>query len=697
VTEATAGFLSLPHSLLRLLRRMTGAILVLLVMVPFWKLLSSHTTPIAREAVRLTDSYAVLILQGTVFVVVLASVIAFLVPLQTFERPIRRAAGHICLWSPVRYALALATVSGTMTAGLSHYVWRTKPVLIDTLAQFIHARYVSAGMLSGPPGWPYEFVVSTNTLVTANGWVSQYPPGHVVLLGLGFATGAVWLICPLLMAVTVMFTSLVAERLFPEDRTVARTGALLFAVSPYLMTLAAAHMSHVTAAALLSVAAYCALRARDEGWQWALPAGLAVGAVFGTRSLSALVIGAVVTGGTWLTGLAVRKRPGAFLTARVAAALTGALPLALAVAAYNAHFFGSPFEFGYTASLGPNHGLGFHPDPFGNPFGPLEGLAYTSSDLVALGYFLLRTPLSVVLVAGIFLLVAQRLSAGTKLITAWALFPILSFAFYWHHDLILGPRMLSDAAPAWCLLASVAGLGLVRALPPGRLLVRNRFSPRVFAGAALAIALVLAAGYFIPRDLRDYSRTFARSPTPPSADFPTLIFVHGSWSGRIVATLLGSRMRGDSVNLAVSQNSTCRAHEFAAAYAERARGDTTIALPNLTFLRGETDGSRPTTLTGDVVVRSGPDEQLGPECLSQVRSDRGGTIPLMPLLWQGDLPGMPDRGAMFVRDMGPDANAQLIERYPRRRVGVLYRRTEDGTIVLSRYEDGMYALWGGKQ
>jgi hypothetical protein len=50
---------------------------------------------------------------------------------------------------------------------------------------------------------------------------------------------------------------------------------------------------------------------------------------------------------------------------------------------------------------------------------------------------------------------------------------------------------------------------------------------------------------------------------------------------------------------------------------------------------------------------------------------------------------------MFVRDMGPDANERLIERYPRRRVGVLYRRKDDGTIALARYDEGMGALWGG--
>jgi len=76
-----------------------------------------------------------------------------------------------------------------------------------------------------------------------------------------------------------------------------------------------------------------------------------------------------------------------------------------------------------------------------------------------------------------------------------------------------------------------------------------------------------------------------------------------------------------------------------------------------------------------------------------------GGAPVVParVLEQADeapAPGLPDRGAMFARDMGPDANAQLIQRYPRRRVGVLYRRAEDGYVTLARYDEGMEALWG---
>jgi hypothetical protein len=631
--------------------------------------------------------------QGSAAVLVLAAVLALLVPAETAERSVQPVAAWLCERGSARYALVLAAGSGTLTAAFSWYVWGAKPALIDALAQFVHARYLAAGLLAGPAGLPYEFWVVSNTFVTDSGWVSQYPPGHLAAVAIGFAVGQVWLICPLLMAVTVAFTALTADRLFPEDRVVGRLGALLFAVSPLLMSLAAAHMSHVTVAALLAVAAYCALRARDEGWAWAVAAGLAVGAAFATRPLSAVVLGSVVTVGMWVAYLGRREHPQRYLGTRLAASFVGALPPVIAIAAYNARFFGSPITFGYTAYFGPNHGLGFHPDPLGNPFGPAEGLAYTSSDLTALGYFLLRTPISVVVVAGLFLVTARRLSWGTTLITAWALALVVPLGFYWHHDLMLGPRMISEAAPAWCLLVAVSGLGMVRMMSAERVLFGLKFSPRVFVGAALGIALVLG-GFFVQRDVRYYARTFPAPVSPARADFPTLVFVHDSWSGRIVSKLLGSGMRADSVSVALSRNSTCSMHGFAVAYYDQYRTGAASALPPVKFAYQATDGSEPATLPNGVAVRARPGEQLSRECQVEADSDRGGVVPLMPLLWQGDLPGIPGRGTMFVRDLGPEANAQLIERFPRRRVGVLYRRADDGAQVLAPYSAGMEALWG---
>lgn len=664
----------------------------MLVLVPVWRLLTVEATPMAREAVRLTDTYAMLLARGTVAVLAIAAVAGLVVRSARFERPLGKWWEAVCSWSTVRYAVVLAALSAVLTAGIAFYVWEGKPALVDALAHFVHARYLAQGLAAGPPGFPYEFWVVANTFVTENGWVSQYPPGHTAVIAAAMRVGAPWAASPMLMGVTALFTTLTADRLFPEDRGAARLGALLFAVSPFLTTIAAAHLSHVTAAALLSVGAYCALRARDAGWGWAVAAGVAVGAVFAARPLTAFTIGAVVTVGTWLTRLPSDQGVLRYLTSRTLGACLGALPFVLAVAAYNAHFFGSPTRFGYVAYLGPGHELGFHLQPHGAPFGPVEGLAYTSSDLVALGVFLFRTPISVLVVVGAFLLTAHRLSAGVRLVVAWALALVVAYAFYWHHDLVLGPRLLSDAAPAWCLLAAVAGLGLVRAIPEGRLL-GHRFSPRVFAASAFLVSLVVGVGFLTPRAIGEYGSAFARQMSPVPRNAPMLVFVHDSWNDRIAARLVASGMRGDSVTLALQQNTSCRMEEFAQAYAREA-ADTTDPLPALAVAPGSSDGSRPTRLESGIVVRARPGEPLTPACLEQAGSDRLGTLQLMPFLWQGDLPGLGGEAPMYLRDLGPVANAAAIGRFPNRRPVMLFLDPADRSPRTVPYGVGMETLWG---
>lgn len=676
-----------------LLRRIVGGALILLVVAPFWKLLSSLDAPIALEAITLTDRYAVFLAQGTIAVIAVAAVIAYFLEPDMLEGVLGRVASALESLSTVRYAIVLAAVSGVLTALLSAYVWEARPLLVDVLAQFVHARYFADGLLAAPAGMPYEFWVSTNTFVTEQGWVSQYPPGHMALLAIGFVSNAVWVVCPVLMAVAVFFTCLTADRLFHRDRIIGRVGALLFALSPYLLALAGAHMSHVTVVAFLSAAAYLALRAKDDHWTWAIPAGICVGCAFATRSVSALVLGPVLLGGVWLLQIADRERRIRFLLTRIVVSFAGALPLLLAVAFYNAHFFGSPFEFGYTAYLGPNHGLGFHPDPFGNYFGPREGLAYTSSDLVSLGYFLLRTPVSAVLLAGLFLIFAKRLSGAERLATAWALCLVVPMGAYWHHDLVLGPRMLSDSAPGWCLLVTAAGFGLVRQIPKGRTLLAGQFSPRFFVTSALVLSLLVGAAYFAPRDIRNYARTFAATPAPPRPDIPMLVFVHGTWEGRIVARLLAEGMRADSVNVALSLNSTCTMDEFAKAYSTADNRGELVGSFGVRFTAGAGSAAEATRLPNGVVVRTNPNEELTDACLTEAQSDRGGAVPLLPLLWQGDLPGLPAEGAMYVRDLGPVDNASLVARYPRRPMGVLLRRPDDGRAVILPYQEAMELLW----
>jgi len=174
------------------------------------------------------------------------------------------------------------------------------PLFNDTMTQLIHARYLAAGRLGGPvledsAFWNMQFMLNTGA-----GWVSQYPPGHVVALAAGFLVGAPWLVGPAMAGLAAVFTYLTCRGLLPADQITARLSALLVALSPFQAGLAGAYMSHVTAAALVMMVAWTAVRTRPrESPGWPLAVGVALGALGTVRPYSAVVLGGGVTAAVW--------------------------------------------------------------------------------------------------------------------------------------------------------------------------------------------------------------------------------------------------------------------------------------------------------------------------------------------------------------------------------------------------------------
>lgn len=679
------------------LRRCLGGLLVLLTVVPFYRLLPLWETGLAGQATAaLSEVTAGILWSGALLALIPAIILARLVRPRALEQRLARLGDLLLVPRTLPFALALAGLSGLLTLAFSLLVLEGKPNLIDAMAQLVHARYIAAGKLAGPVGPDGAFWHIQNTIVTPNGWVSQYPPGHILLLAAGFKLGAVQVVGPFLVAVTVFFTTLVAERLLPEDGRVARLGALLVAVSPFMIGLAGAYMNHVTAAAFGTMAIYFALRARDGHIAWAIPTGASLAWAFGTRPLSGLVFGAVVAFGAW----AVRDGRGGFAVSpwlrRVGLATFGAAPLVLALAAYNHHFFGSAFRFGYSISHGETTSLGFHRDPWGNSYGPIEAIAYTSTDLLALSLNLLETPVPVVVVVGAFLMSSRRLASGERILAAWALLPVLANVFYWHHGLFMGPRMLNEVAPAWGVLTSVAAVGLVRSVPERWKVLRGGYSLRVALGTFLLIGGGIGFAVLAPQRLVSYGGEWQASTRfeVPEAEEPLLIFVHGGWTARVGMRLAAHGMRLDSVETALRQNGTCKVHHFVDAY-PRLQTSPSVDQAALDFEARSSGFPSEFEISPGNRIRVEEGGRMSEACLREIHADRHGIFDVTPLLWQGDLPGLPTRGALLVRDMGPVMNDALIRRFPDRRPMVLRTPDPSADPVLEQYEMAMAVLWGG--
>jgi len=673
--------------------RVAGVALVVLVLLPLYRRVDlTDSDPVMRSIIASAELARTMLVFGTLIVMMVALVLARLLDPEKIEEWCATAGRRLAAIPSSAFAWGLALVSVLVTLGFSYFVLDGKPTLIDAMVQMLQARFVAAGQLAGPANQFTEFWQLQNSVVTHNGWVSQYPPGYICLLALGFLLHVPMLVGPVLVGVTVLFTILSAQRLLRDHLIVARLGAIMLALSPFFIALAGAYMNHVAAAAAGAVAVYCALRSEgDERVRWPLLVGAALGLAFSVRPLSAIVAGMtvlaiwVVVRGARRTDIAGWVRLGVFAT-------IGAAPFLLAVGAYNNFFFGNPLRFGYVAAQGPLVGLGFHSDPFGHAYGPAQALAYTSSDLVTLSLYLLETPMPAVIVVGLFLVYRQKFSSGEQLVALWALLPVVANMFYWHHGIVMGPRMLSEAAPAWALLTALAGVGLVE------LTTRRQFggySPRAILTVAFVLAWAAGIFYLTPGRLKSYGQAWMASSRiePPHTQKSSLIFVHGAWSGRVVMRLIANGLRLDSLEIGVSRNTTCELHEFANWYAE-AKAGRIAARPNVNFDLASHRRPVRFLIATDDAIRIDPGHPISRDCVREIASDSEGIMDISSFLWQTDLPELPGDGTMIVRDMGPEANARLIARYPQRTPMMFYRaEKENRGPQLVSYAEGLRRLW----
>jgi len=673
--------------------RAAGVVLLLLVAVPFYRMANGPDSDrIAGDVVEAANVARTLLLLGTFITLTIGILASKAVDPIRFENRLASAGDRLASISSVRYATSIAVLSSLVCFVFSEAVLQGKPNLIDAMVQLSQARYVAAGKLGGPVDSLAEFWHLPNSIVTPNGWVSQYPPGHVALLALGMLVGMPVVIGPILVGVTVFFTALAGDRLFPDDKAVARLGALMLALSPFLLGLAGAFMNHIAAAAFISIAVYCAVRsAESERFMWSILTGAATGVVFMIRPLTAIVA-ALVVATIWILWSDDLASRWGRVAKQVAGATIGIAPLVVAIGAYNQHFFGGPLRFGYSALVGPLVNPGFHRDPSGHMYGPLQALEYTSSDLTTLSMYLLESPIPVCVVVALFLIFVPRMSRGTKVVVCWALLPILANALYWHHGIFMGPRMVNEWSPAWALLTAAATVGLVRMIP-----TRANYSGyalRTGVSIAFLFAWLVGVFYLGPQRLVRYGGSFLASSRIeiPRIAAPSLVFVHGGWSTRIATRLTAHGFRGDSLEAVMALNPTCDVQTFANWYASPTPARDAF-VPQLNFdFAGATRPQKMEIAQGDE-IRYYPNRPLSPSCLAQVASDTLGIIDISPLAWQHDLPGLTGNGAMIVRDMGPTENARLIARHADRVPMMLLRRVKEGPPELVPYDAGIKLLW----
>ncbi len=681
-------------------RRIAGLALLLLSVLPLYRLLTpDRTGPWGAQALDRADLSWSVTVWGSL-VVLLFAALGGLWGRQGARRGDRegrgprgpsflarsasRIAERIAAPPGRAFAIAVGALAGGLALAVALGIYRGLLTNVDEMTSLIHARYLAAGLLGGPVTDAAEAWLVPNMLVVDAGWISQYPPGHLGVLAAFSRFGAWWAAGPLSFAVMVGFSAAAFERLLPGRRRVAvRVAALLLAVSPFALLLAGGALSHLSAGAAAAVALYCALRAGRGGWGWAFAAGLAVGAMVLARPWTGLLLGPALTLGVWWA------RGGVWAVVRALGPwVAGGIPFAVVLLAYNDALFGGPFTLGYEVLYGPAHRLGFHADPWSSPYGLLEAIGYTASDVVQFGTALLETPVSLTVLAGAYLLLARRLDPGVAVVAAWAVLPVLGNALYWFHQ----PRMLFEAAPAFLLLA-VLGVAV--------LLERSGPAVRTGTWCAVATTLVVGAVAFAPARFQGYAwsdETLSRITVSEEAAEGALVFVHTSWNERIAASLQAAGMRNDSIQAIVRRNDSCRLHEYARARLATVRSGAPPSAESLPPIDLAQTPDHPANVArargpGGVIVLQDARRPWSAECRREARSDSHGAVALAPLLWQGDLPGLEGGKPLFVRDFGPGHNGTLLSRYPDRPVLVFAYGAAGGAPALHPYEEAMGFLW----
>ncbi len=658
-----------------LLRRLLGVLVLVLTVFPVFRVLAGRPTGPWGAATILQAETSLAVAVWGVGISVLVGIVGAVL---WGERGVSRSRPRS--WETIggsHFPLYCALLAAALAVLVSRVILDGLLTNVDEMAMLVHARYWAGGHWGGPVGEGAAHWLIPNMLVVDGSWISQYPPGHVALLALGSVLGAPWIVGVLLAGVTAGCGGAAFLRFFPKRPGAARLMGGALAASPLLVLFGGGLMSHLSALAFVTVSVWAALRARSGGAGWAVLSGAALGWAVTSRPWSGLLLGVLPLLVWW--GMEAAR-----LRARVALWVTGGLPFAAVFALYNRMTFGGVSRLGYEVTYGEGHRLGFHVDPWGYPYGPIEAVGYTSADLVAFGLQALESPIPLTLLGGVFLVAAARLERAERVLVAWALLPVLGVFLYWFHQ----PRLLFESLPGWIGLAVLGALWVVSPL-------RGRF--RTTAVGALLTSVLLGLCFFAPQRLLNYrwSDEAKARLVPPVVETtePALVFVHAGWNERLASRLQAAGMRPDSLNPLLRRNDACDVQR----YLESREGGDGTPLPPLdqAFVPGTPEHLQRSPSGPGLSLLRDPSRPWAEGCVREAAADRFGAVAYAPLLWQGDLPGLEGtRGVMYVRDLGPDVNAPLLTRFSGRTPWVLTPTEGMPWPTLLPYREGMALLWG---
>lgn len=397
----------------------------------------------------------------------------------------------------VSLCLAAFVAAGLVSALILEQV----PHLEDEVAYLFQAQVFAAGDLYAEEP-SYSACFFAPFVVDYQGRrFGKYTPGWPALLAVGVWLGQPWWVNAAGAALTLALIFCLGREL--HGLRAGTLAAALATTSPFVLFLSGSFMSHTWCLVFVTGFLWCFYRACRGGahrTDWAVAAGVLLGAAFTIRPFTAVAI--AIPAGIYALWRLVRFREWR-LPWLVG---VGWAPLALAVPLFNAIWTGDPLLSPYVL-FWPYDRLGFGPGTGPLPTGNTIWLGLSSA-VVAVGNLanhLLGWPaLSLSFVLLFFLFKPRR--RRDLFLAATVISLILAYVFYWTNGDVFGPRYAYETASALFILS---GAGIVRVADWAR--KRNKLS---LVYVALGLLIVVNLALYLPVQVRRYKGLYGITAAP---------------------------------------------------------------------------------------------------------------------------------------------------------------------------------------
>ncbi len=576
------------------------------------------------------------------------------------ETALDRAHHWILAPSARAFATGVFLLALALSALFAWYCFHARMTVGDEMSQQFQARLLLNGRLSAVPEQYMEFFNTVETLDGNGRWFSQFPIGGALPLAIGMALHLVWLVNPVFVGwATVSVYRFVRG---VSDERFARWTALLFALSPYVLFMAASELNHVPALAciLWGVSALPTWATSDDPRAvrrsaWVI--GFAFACAASIRPYDAALC-AVPVG---LMQLVIARGSRTRWTSLGWQLAGGLIPLLL-LFIVNWRTTGDPLLFAYDALNGPGHRPGFHLDPRGIEHTPTRGMYLASSYLMRINVSLFEWPLPALVFVLAGMTLARRPSAWDYLFGGILVCVVGGYAAYWHEGFfMMGPRFMYSALPSlvWFTARAV------------RITAAGITTPLVHRAVYLVVPICVATTWLAPPDP---TRLFgvwrvatinhqqhAGTLPDPVADAKAagldnaLVFVRESWHTALAARLRALGSPPLMTEAFVPQFDACAMQRALDALPPGVAGPDPLSF---VLQQSEAAGQpRPVGSFTDQNRRVSlvPNKPLAPACAAEMNADERPGVSLALLLPSADFDsdGRLSGKVVWARDLGP--------------------------------------------